>query len=142
MFLVIGGSFQGKLRWAMQVTSLTEDSVADGALIDWQDTAALSGKAILNDLEKLLERMQQAGLSQQEVSAKIDELINALPEDAVIICDEVGAGLVPMEAAGRAYREIVGRVCCDLAARASCVVRIYCGLPQVLKQTKAEGQAR
>lgn len=136
MYLVIGGSHQGKLVWALQEFSLKQEQVADGAVLTWQNGALElpAGAVVLDDLEALLARMQQAGLAQQEVNV----LLAGLPEDMVVICDEVGLGLVPVEAAGRAYREIVGRVCCDLAARASGVIRIYCGMPQVLKSEKSE----
>lgn len=132
MYLVIGGSYQGKLDWALREFALAREQVADGAALDWQGglAAVVSGAAVLDDLEVLLARMQQAGLAQQEIMAQVA----GLPEDMVVICDEVGGGLVPLDAAGREYREIVGRVCCELAARARGVVRIYCGLPQVLKQ--------
>ena len=51
----------------------------------------------------------------------------------VVICDEVGCGVVPVEPAQRARREAVGRLCCRLAERAERVERIFCGLPMVLK---------
>ena len=51
----------------------------------------------------------------------------------ILICDEVGCGVVPVEPAQRARREAVGRLCCRLAERAERVERIFCGLPMVLK---------
>jgi dipeptidase D len=52
---------------------------------------------------------------------------------AVVVCREVGCGVVPVEPAQRTRREAVGRLCCRLAARAERVERIFCGLPMVLK---------
>ena len=46
---------------------------------------------------------------------------------------ELGCGVVPMEAESREWRERTGRVCCALALRAKRVVRIWCGIPTVLK---------
>ena len=46
---------------------------------------------------------------------------------------EVGGGVVPMDAGERAAREAAGRLACLLAARADCVVQMFCGLPTVLK---------
>ncbi len=131
MYLVIGGSFQGKLQWVLTEFGIEAGEVADGGNIEWQDgTLRLSeGVRVLDNLEQLLGRMQQAGLSQAEVSA----VIESLSEDIIVICDEVGIGLVPVDIEGRMYRELVGRTCCDLAARASRVFRVYCGIPQVLK---------
>ncbi|MEE8703453.1 MAG: bifunctional adenosylcobinamide kinase/adenosylcobinamide-phosphate guanylyltransferase [Olsenella sp.] len=51
----------------------------------------------------------------------------------VVVATEVGAGVVPAEPGGRAWRERAGRLACELAARADCVVRMVCGVPQVLK---------
>ena len=59
-------------------------------------------------------------------------LLEANP-DVILICDEVGCGVVPVEPAQRARREAVGRLCCRLAERAERVERIFCGLPMVLK---------
>ena len=50
-----------------------------------------------------------------------------------IILTEEGGGLVPVEADRRAAREAAGRLSCLLAARAERVVRVFCGLPLVLK---------
>ena len=46
---------------------------------------------------------------------------------------EVGGGVVPMDPAERAGRETAGRLACLLAARADCVVQMFCGIPTVLK---------
>ena len=51
----------------------------------------------------------------------------------VVISTEIGGGIVPIDPAERAAREDAGRLACLLAARASCVVEMFCGLPTVLK---------
>ncbi len=50
-----------------------------------------------------------------------------------VVCTEVGSGVVPLDAGQRAWRERAGRLACLLAERADCVVRMVCGIPQVLK---------
>ena len=50
-----------------------------------------------------------------------------------MIATEVGGGVVPMDAGERAAREAAGRLACLLAARAGCVVQMFCGIPTVLK---------
>ena len=59
------------------------------------------------------------------------------PEDLlqrrVVICNEVGCGVVPVEPAQRARREAVGRLCCHLAREAAAAYRVACGLPLRLK---------
>ena len=51
----------------------------------------------------------------------------------ILIATEVGGGVVPMDANQRAGREAAGRLACLLAARAQCVVQMFCGIPTVLK---------
>ena len=46
---------------------------------------------------------------------------------------EVGGGVVPIDPAERAAREAAGRLACLLAQRAETVVRVFCGIPTVLK---------
>ena len=47
---------------------------------------------------------------------------------AVIIANEVGAGVVPMAAQDRAFREAVGRALCVIAQNAESVTRCVCGI--------------
>ncbi len=52
---------------------------------------------------------------------------------AIIICNEVGYGIVPMDKADRIYRETVGRCLCRLAAHSTSVEKIICGLGMKIK---------
>ncbi len=52
---------------------------------------------------------------------------------AVVVANEVGAGVVPMEAADRAFREAVGRALCVIAQEAESVTRCVCGIGVRLK---------
>ena len=47
---------------------------------------------------------------------------------AIVIANEVGAGVVPMEASDRAFREAVGRALCVVAQQAEQVTRCVCGI--------------
>ena len=47
---------------------------------------------------------------------------------AVVIANEVGAGVVPMAAQDRAFREAVGRALCAIAQNAESVTRCVCGI--------------
>ena len=51
----------------------------------------------------------------------------------VVVTDEVGYGIVPMEAEERAWREACGRVCTVLAQQAEEVVRVCCGIGRRIK---------
>ena len=73
----------------------------------------------------------QALAAQSENLAKLADELTANYD--IILATEVGGGVVPMDAAERAAREAAGRLACLLAARADCVVQLFCGIPTVLK---------
>lgn len=63
----------------------------------------------------------------------LEKLADELATYDVVIATEIGGGIVPIDPAERAAREAAGRLACLLAARASCVVEMFCGLSTVLK---------
>ena len=74
-------------------------------------------------------------LDAQEAARGLDKeglaaLADALAQREVVICTEVGAGVVPIDPEERAFRESAGRLAVALADRAACVVRVVCGIPQ------------
>lgn len=71
-------------------------------------------------------------------ASDLEALANELAQYEVVIATEVGGGVVPADAGERAAREAAGRLSCLLAQRADRVVRVFCGLPIVLKETAGE----
>ena len=72
----------------------------------------------------------------QNLAADADDLkklADKLAAYDIVIATEVGGGVVPIDARERAAREAAGRLACLLAARADCVVQMFCGIPTVLK---------
>lgn len=63
----------------------------------------------------------------------LEALADQLAAREIVIATEIGGGVVPMDADARAQREAAGRLSCLLAERADTVVRVCCGLPQLLK---------
>lgn len=51
-----------------------------------------------------------------------------------VVCNELGCGVVPMDAMERNWREYTGRLCCDIAVQADRVYRLCCGIPQCIKE--------
>lgn len=66
----------------------------------------------------------------------LDMLLEKNP-NAVITCDEIGCGIVPVDKTDRLWREMTGDACQYLAARAAKVCRVVCGIPMVLKGGEA-----
>lgn len=127
MQLVLGGASQGKLQWVLDHCSKTTEQVADGETIPLD---AVPDRPVLNHLHRWVFRLMQAGM---DPAAALEAYLNRTP-DAILICDEIGCGVVPMHPLERAWREQTGRLCCRLAGRAGRVVRIFCGLPMTLKE--------
>ena len=80
---------------------------------------------------------RKAAWDVQDLAAQAEDL-EALADDLsarypLLIATEVGGGVVPMDPAQRVAREAAGRLACLLAQRAEAVIRVCCGLPQVLK---------
>ena len=48
--------------------------------------------------------------------------------DAVVIADEIGCGVVPIDRNDRAWREAAGRALCVLAQKSESVTRVVCGI--------------
>ena len=74
---------------------------------------------------------------QDLVSAGTDPeaLANDLMRHAVVIATETGMGVVPVSEDVRRIREKQGELNRLLAARADTVIRVFCGIPVVLKGT-------
>lgn len=62
----------------------------------------------------------------------LQALANA-PVPVIVVSNEIGQGIVPMDADTRAFREAQGRLNITLAAQADCVVQVVAGLPNILK---------
>jgi len=80
--------------------------------------------------------MTDTAAIENEVEEEIDGLIgciNSLDAEFIIITNEVGMDLVPVNAMGRLYRDVLGRANQALAARAEEVFLMVAGLPVRIK---------
>lgn len=107
MVFVTGPLYSGKKAFVKEWMNWDKETLSQNAVWDVQKLAAER-----DDLELLAE----------ELSKK-----------QVVIATEVGGGIVPATAEERAAREAAGRLSCLLAKKADCVIRVFCGIPMVLK---------
>jgi adenosylcobinamide kinase/adenosylcobinamide-phosphate guanylyltransferase len=127
MELYVGGAAQGKLRYVLNKKYSNGNAlVANGADCTEED---LINADICNHFHLLIGRLLK---EEKLTDSFVEQLLKDNP-DIVIICDEVGSGIVPIEKSERIYRETVGRILCSLAQRASCMERIMCGLGMRIK---------
>ena len=106
MIFVTGPLYAGKREYIRSALGMDEETFACRAIWDVQELA---------------------------LSAPTEELALRLRSHDIVIATEIGGGLIPMDPVQRAKREAAGRLACALAAEAETVIRVCCGLPQLLK---------
>lgn len=70
-----------------------------------------------------------------EVSGMMNVLMDP-PCDLIIVTNEVGMGIVPIDGMSRRFRDMAGRINQEAAALADTVILMVCGIPVVVKGDK------
>lgn len=122
--LIIGGAFQGKLDYAKKLYPNIEWT--DGSECALEEIATCSA---MNCFHLFVRRWLKAGRTKEELT----DTLRKRDRELILICDEVGCGLVPVDAFEREYREAVGRICTVFARRADRVDRVVCGIGTQIK---------
>jgi adenosylcobinamide kinase/adenosylcobinamide-phosphate guanylyltransferase len=95
---------------------------------------AREARTILVDCLTLwLSNLLHAGREPESETEALLAALGAAPGRAVLVSNEVGMGLAPMNALGRAFRDAQGRLNQRVAAAADRVEFVAAGLPLVLK---------
>ena len=126
MILVFGGAYQGKLRYALGRFGYNDDDVF---LCDDSDACIPGGKKIVYELDKWLLALVRAG-------ADTDLAVRQFISDnmgAVVIINDISCGVVPTDPVERIWREAVGNALAVVAGESDEVIRMFCGIPMVLK---------
>ena len=126
MILITGGAWQGKTAYAVSHYCLEDKDIADGAVCSPVDV--LTAPAV-SHFHLLIRRMME---NDEDPDAYSQRLMRENP-DLIVITDEIGCGIVPMDPFERAWREKTGRICISLAAFSRKVIRMNCGIAAVIK---------
>ena len=123
--LIVGGTRSGKKERLSELGFL-DSEISDGAVCSLDKAFSLPA---LYGLHMLVRRLMKSEADPVQVVRK------GLQEGAVrvVVCDEIGCGVVPLDPTEREWREVTGRICCKLAEKAERVDRIFCGLNMRLK---------
>lgn len=124
MILIFGGAYNGKLDFVKEQFNVSEDDIFyyDGNEIDFSKKVICGlHKFTYNNILKDINSLQY-----------IKENIN-LFKDKIIISDEISSGIVPLKKEDRMWREETGRCLQYLSKESSCVYRIFCGIPTIIK---------
>lgn len=126
MKLVIGGAFQGKKAYARETFHIEEGDWADGAVCE-RDAVFEAGLVL--HFHEYIRRF----LGEPEFLEALPATLLDRNPRVVLIINELGCGVVPVDAFDREYRERAGRLCCALAREAKQVHRVLCGIGTVIK---------
>jgi len=132
MKLVIGGYAQGKTKYikdrypdapVYEDIEELERLITDETVIWNHFNNSFTGMAADSDYDENLEKAAKERIGR----------ITANCPGLIIVSDEIGSGLIPVEAKGRNLRELVGRFQITLAKEADEVWRIVCGQGMKIK---------
>lgn len=139
MKLIIGGLAQGKLHYVLQKEGNEQCIIFDGLLPDerqiqeaWQEAGSEEKTLLINHFHHVVKQELAGKRTPEELEAYVMEFVEKHPE-VILICDEIGNGIVPVDAFERTYREQTGRILIRLAQKADEVVRVLCGIGQRIK---------
>ena len=126
MELIIGGAYNSKLNFVLKYYNLKQKDFQNGAECSLDE--AFDKKGIYN-LHLLIKRFILSGID--DYNNIIEKILSSNIE--IIICSVVGNGVVPVDKIDNKMREYVGRILSILSEKSVRVIRIYYGIPSVIK---------
>ena len=124
MELYIGGFAQGKLEYVK--CRYNENQKTEKLFVKVIDCVDSHYKKmlletecdvlILNHLHLWVRDLLDEGMEEEKIQTTILSWIKSNP-DAIVICDELGNGIVPIKKQERVWREQTGRLMIELASR-------------------------
>ena len=122
--IIIGGAFQGKTQYATKTYPGLE--LTDGFNCPLDE---IGNCVAINKFHSFTRRWLLEGRTKEALLTMLENNRNL----QLLISDEIGYGLVPIDDFEREYREFHGRVMTELAEQADCVERVVCGITQRIK---------
>ena len=126
MIFIIGGSYQGKREYAQNAFGLT---ASDVFLCTEETTEIDFSKRIIAGIEQFALGCVKRGEEPKNYWVEHMETL----QNSILISDDISCGVVPIDATTRAWREASGRANNYLASEAVQVIRVFCGIGQVIK---------
>ena len=126
MIMITGGAFSGKKDYAKTRFGFSDVDILNGE--NCSLNAVFSAKCIA-DYQLIVKRLLE---EKADVKTFTERLCKENP-NAVVIINEIGAGIIPLEKSNRIFREETGRAGCLIARNSSEVIRLACGIPTIIK---------
>lgn len=134
MIFIIGGENQGKLEYLFNISTFKKEDVVDCLKVDElkAEEILMSNKPVIYNFNNLIKELLVVYDDEEKVKEKIKKMIKE-NRKAVIISNEIGYGIVPIDKFERRYRELTGRICCEVAKESKEVHRVICGIGTIIK---------
>lgn len=149
-YVATGGTRAGDAEWATRVADHRARRPAGWRTVETVDVAGVlrtvRGPVLVDCLALWLTAVLDecggwddtawAGGGEAAVAARVDDLLDAWRTTAarvIAVSNEVGSGVVPGTAAGRRFRDELGRLNARLAAESDEVTLVVAGLPLALR---------
>lgn len=123
MKMITGGAYQGKSDFVKEHFGC---DILDGESCDFKKV--FTAECVCN-YHLLVKRLIENG---HDAIAFTERLCIENP-DLIVIINEIGCGIIPLEKSERIWREQTGRAGTVIAKNSDTVVRIICGIPTVIK---------
>ncbi|WP_394886222.1 bifunctional adenosylcobinamide kinase/adenosylcobinamide-phosphate guanylyltransferase [Clostridium butyricum] len=134
MIFIIGGENQGKLEYLFNISRFKKEDVVDCLNVDGlkAEEILMSNRPVIYNFNNLIKELLVVYDDEEKVKEKIKKMIKE-NRKAVIISNEIGYGIVPIDKFERRYRELTGRICCEIAKESKEVYRVICGIGTIIK---------
>jgi adenosyl cobinamide kinase/adenosyl cobinamide phosphate guanylyltransferase len=126
MILIFGGIYQGKLSYAQEKFQLSDSDIYR---CSEDEVSVPINKRAVYEFDKWILAMIRHDV---DVSSNIKRFMELNP-DAVVICNDISCGVVPVDALQRKWREDTGRALVTLSRASIEVYRLFCGIPMRVK---------
>ena len=126
MILIFGGAYQGKLTYAMENFGHTDEQIYR---CSDKDTSIPCNKKVVYEIDRWI-------LALVQTKANIPEQVAQFMKEnreAIVICNDISCGVVPIDDTLRKWREETGRALAMLTEQSEEVIRLFCGIPTRIK---------
>ena len=126
MILIFGGAYQGKLAYALERFRAAKNDVFTCGP---DDTGLPGNRKIIYELDKWILALLKADI---DVDQAMGRFIDG-NKDAIVICNDISCGVVPVDPLLRRWREAAGRSMSMLSSASDEVIRLFCGIATRIK---------
>lgn len=134
MQAVIGGAYNGKRKYVMEALQNKDTKrifTYEGKLPEGDFTK--NDYVVIGNFEKII--LHNQSLDEEEIVIELITKLEKLDEqtNVICICTDIGRGIVPLSKDERKLRDTCGRLYQQLFLRCEKVIRVWYGIPEVLK---------